>query len=127
VTRILVVDDDPSTLRLLEAALSHDGHAGALATNGREALAEQERQPSDLIVLDIVMPQVNGFEVIQKLRDAGDAVPVLFLSGLSELKDRLHGFSLGADDYLTKPFSPTELRLRVKGLLRRAEARDALN
>jgi DNA-binding response OmpR family regulator len=122
-TRILVVDDDPTTQRLLKIALNADGHDVTLASDGLEALAQHEQEPADVIVLDIVMPGIDGFEVIQRIRATGDQVPVLFLSGLSRLKDRLNGFSLGADDYMTKPYSVSELRLRVKGLLRFAGAR----
>jgi len=123
-TRILVVDDDPTTQRLLRIALNADGHEVAVASDGLEALAEHGEDPADVIVLDIVMPGIDGFEVLQRIRAAGDEVPVLILSGLSHLKDRLMGFSLGGDDYMTKPYSMSELRLRVKGLLRYAAERE---
>jgi two-component system OmpR family response regulator len=119
-TRILVVDDDSALQRLLAAAMRADGYEVLQAGDGLEALDLHARSPADLLILDIVMPNIDGYEVIRRLRDLGDPVPVLFLSGLTELKDRLHGFSLGGDDYISKPFSLNELRLRVKALLRRS-------
>lgn len=120
--RILVVDDDLSFRRLLEVILAKDGHEVLLAKDGPEGLDLHERTPADLIVLDLIMPEVHGFEVLRTLRAAGDKVPVLVYSSQEGDLDRLQGFLLGADDYAVKPFSPQELRLRIRALLRRSQA-----
>jgi len=122
-TRILAVDDDKSTRRILQALLTSDGHEVVLAADGVEALIIHRGQRADLIVLDVRMPLADGFEVLQSLREDGDNVPVLLLTAESAEVDRIQGFTLGADDYVVKPYSHTELRLRVKALLKRSEDR----
>ena len=119
--RILVVDDDLSFRRLLEVILTKDGHEVVLAKDGPEGLDLHEQKRADLIVLDLIMPDVHGFEVLRTLRAAGDKVPVLVYSSQEGDLDRLQGFLLGADDYAVKPFSPQELRLRIRALLRRSQ------
>ncbi|MBI3132250.1 MAG: response regulator transcription factor [Acidobacteria bacterium] len=123
--RILVVDDDPGFRRLMEVLLMKDGHEVALASSGAEGLDLHEVKPADLIVLDLVMPGVHGFEVLRTLRSLGDEVPVLVYSAQEGDLDRLQAFLLGCDDYAVKPFSPQELRLRIKALLRRTHPRKA--
>ncbi len=123
--RILVVDDDPGFRRLMEVLLLKDGHEVALAASGAEGLDLHELKPADLIVLDLVMPGVHGFEVLRTLRSLGDEVPVIVYSGQEGDLDRLQAFLLGCDDYAVKPFSPQELRLRIKALLRRTHPRKA--
>lgn len=123
--RILVVDDDAGFRRLMEVLLLKDGHEVALAESGAIGLDLHEANPFDLIVLDLVMPGVHGFEVLRTLRSLGDAVPIIVYSGQEGDLDRLQAFLLGCDDYAVKPFSPQELRLRIKALLRRTHTRKA--
>lgn len=118
---ILVVDDDQSTRRVLQAAMAGEGHSVAQAGDGLEALALHRQRPAALIILDINMPRATGLDVLKTLRDAEDPVAVLMLTSEGAELDRLHGFMLGADDYVVKPHSPMELRLRVRGILKRLE------
>ncbi len=122
-SRILVVDDDPSFRKLMEVLLLKDGHEVALADSGAQGLDLHEEKAADLIVLDLVMPGVHGFEVLRTLRSQGDDVPVIVYSSQEGDLDRLQAFLLGCDDYAVKPFSPQELRLRIKALLRRTLAK----
>lgn len=115
---ILVVDDDPHIREVVCFALEQAGHEIASVGTGEEALEAFARQPSDAVVLDVMLPQMDGLEVIRRLR-ASTHVPVLFLSSRDDEVDRVVGLELGGDDYLTKPFSPRELVARVKALLRR--------
>lgn len=119
--RILVVDDEPDALELAELNLRNAGFAVLLAANGTDALKQARKHKPDLIVLDIMLPEVDGLEVCKTLRaDPGTAgIPVLLLTAKAAEIDRVLGLELGADDYVTKPFSPRELVLRIKGLLRR--------
>jgi two-component system OmpR family response regulator len=119
VANILVVDDDSHIREVVRFALEKAGHHVAEATDGRRALAAFEARPFDAVVLDIVMPELDGIEVCRKLR-ATSRVPILFLSSRDDEVDRILGLELGADDYVTKPFSPRELVARVKALLRRS-------
>jgi two-component system response regulator RegX3 len=121
--RILVIDDDPSFRRLMEVLLQKDGYEVMLAESGAKGLDLHEAKPADLIVLDLVMPGVHGFEVLRTLRSLGDEVPIIVYSGQEGDLDRLQAFLLGCDDYAVKPFSPQELRLRIKALLRRIPSR----
>jgi DNA-binding response OmpR family regulator len=109
----------------MEVLLLKDGHEVALAESGALGLDLHEAKPFDLIVLDLVMPGVHGFEVLRTLRSLGDEVPIIVYSGQEGDLDRLQAFLLGCDDYAVKPFSPQELRLRIKALLRRTQARKA--
>lgn len=117
---VLVVDDEAAILTLVEFNLQKAGYTVLKATDGRMALQMIQQAQPDLIVLDIMLPSVDGFEICKKLRQQGNRTPVLMLSARDEELDKVLGLELGADDYLTKPFSPRELVARVKALLRRA-------
>jgi two-component system OmpR family response regulator len=116
---VLVVDDDPHIRELLTFALRKAGLATREAGDGEAALADLAAHPSDLVVLDINMPRMDGIETCRRIRAGGD-VPVLFLSSRDDEIDRILGIELGADDYVTKPFSPREVVARVAAILRRA-------
>jgi DNA-binding response OmpR family regulator len=118
--RILVVDDEPTIREMLGYNLRRDGFIVETADDGREALAAARRNPPDLVVLDIMLPGLDGFQVCRALRQESH-VPILVLSARGEEFDRVHGLELGADDYLTKPFAMRELLARVRSLLRRAQ------
>ncbi|WP_245974371.1 response regulator transcription factor [Thermomonospora umbrina] len=122
--RILVVDDDPTVAEVVMRYLVRDGHEVECVADGREALGAAAARPPDLVVLDLMLPGINGLEVCRRLREAS-AVPVVMLTALGEETDRLVGLELGADDYVTKPFSPRELALRVRSVLRRAKGGSA--
>ena len=119
--RILVVDDEPDLLELVRVNLSQAGYTVDLASDGSEALRLLESSKPDLVILDLMLPDVSGTEICRQIRANPDLarLPVLMLTALSQEVDRVVGFELGADDYVTKPFSPRELVLRVKALLRR--------
>ena len=118
--QILVVDDDRAVREALERALGLEGYDVELAADGAEALAAVERREPDAIVLDVLMPGVDGLEVCRLLRSAQSRVPILMLTVRDELGDRIEGLDAGADDYLGKPFELEELLARVRALLRRA-------
>ena len=120
--RILVVDDEPDLLELLRVNLAQAGFEVELATGGREGLEKAHRRRPDLVVLDLMLPDLQGTEVCRRLRADAElgAVPILMLTARSEEIDRVVGLELGADDYVTKPFSPRELVLRARAILRRA-------
>src|SRR6186713_1601888 len=120
--RVLIVDDDPDIVRLVRYNLSHSGYEVQSAGTGREALELVQKQPPDLVVLDVMLPDVDGLEVCRTLRQQASSrrIPILMLTARGEEIDRVVGFELGADDYVAKPFSPRELVLRVKSILRRA-------
>ena len=118
--RILLVDDEQPIQTLLSYPLRKDGYDVVRATDGREALDRFAEQPFDLVVLDVMLPRVDGLEVCRRLR-ARSAVPIIMLTAKSEEIDKVVGLELGADDYITKPFSMHEFRSRVKAALRRAE------
>jgi DNA-binding response OmpR family regulator len=118
---ILVVDDEASVVEVVSLYLKRDGFRVRQARDGREALAALRAQRPDLMVLDLMLPHVDGLEIMRRLRDEpGDTVPVIMLTARSQETDRIYGLELGADDYVTKPFSPAELVARVKAVLRRA-------
>lgn len=132
VAHVLIADDDRSLREVVRFALERDGHRVTEARDGAEALAAWESGGADLLVLDVVMPNVDGLAVCRQVR-ATSTVPIVFLSSRDEELDRILGLELGGDDYVTKPFSPRELATRVKVLLRRvamdarpAEASDVL-
>jgi two-component system response regulator MprA len=115
---ILVVDDDPEILSILRRGLIYEGYNVEVASDGSEALTKALECEPDLVVLDIMLPEIDGLEISQRLNAAGD-VPVLMLSAKSTVADKIAGFNSGADDYLVKPFSLDELFARVKALLKR--------
>jgi two-component system response regulator PrrA len=117
--RILAVDDDPAILRALRRGLMLEGFEVDTAESGKEALARIVATPPDAVVLDVSMPGLSGIEVCTTLRKGGTEVPVLMLSALDEVTDRVAGLAAGADDYLVKPFDLRELALRLRALLRR--------
>jgi len=117
--RILVVDDEPAVRASLERALRLEGYDVDVAADGREALARIANGTPDAIVLDVVMPHVDGLEVCRRLRSLGDRTPVLVLTARDAVTDRVAGLDAGADDYLVKPFALEELLARVRALLRR--------
>jgi len=117
-TRVLVVDDDLTVRDVVRRYLERAGHQVALADNGEDALAWIARHEPDLVVLDLMLPGIDGLEVCRRLRETS-AVPVVMLTALGEEENRIAGLQLGADDYVTKPFSPRELALRVSSVLRR--------
>lgn len=119
---LLVVDDEENLRSMLAAALAHHGFEISTAADGKEALTAVGRDRPDLIVLDVMMPEVDGFEVCRRLRRDGDTTPVLFLTARDATQDKVEGLRLGADDYLQKPFSLDELVARVEAVLRRAGA-----
>lgn len=116
---ILVVDDDPVTCRLLSFLLSSEGHTVWTAQNFETAMATAEQEAVELIILDILMPRVDGFELFKRLRETGCDCPVIFLSAKTGLNDKITGLQLGADDYVAKPFEAAELLARVQAVLRR--------
>jgi len=118
--RILIADDEPAVLSALERALRLDGHDVSTAEDGEAALEQAAPAPFDAIVLDVMMPRVDGLEVCRRLRRAGDRTPILMLTALDAIEDRVLGLDSGADDYLVKPFALREMRARVRALLRRA-------
>ena len=117
---ILVVDDEASIRRILETRLTMIGYHVVTAADGEEALDAFRREPPDLVVLDVMMPKLDGYGVCQELRKESD-VPVVMLTALGDVADRITGLELGADDYVVKPFSPKELEARIRCVLRRVE------
>jgi two-component system OmpR family response regulator len=123
--RVLVVDDEPSITELVGTALRYVGYEVAVADTGRSALARATQFRPDLVVLDVMLPDLDGFEVTRRLRSEGVRVPIVFLTARDETADLVAGLGLGGDDYVTKPFSLEELVARVRAVLRRATGRDA--
>jgi two-component system alkaline phosphatase synthesis response regulator PhoP len=117
--RVLIVDDEPEIVRGLEDNLRFEGYQTATATDGREALAAAAREAPDLILLDVMLPGLSGWDVCRALRGQGIDVPIIMLTARGEELDRINGLELGADDYITKPFSLRELLARVRAVLRR--------
>ena len=118
--RILLVDDEQPIQTLLSFPLQRDGYEVVQASDGNEALARFSEQAFDLVVLDLMLPRMDGLEVCKRLRAKGSTVPIIMLTAKSEEIDKVLGLELGADDYITKPFSMREFRSRVKAALRRA-------
>jgi two-component system response regulator MprA len=118
--RVLVVDDEPAVRRALERALRLENHDVVLAGDGEEALDVLSRAPADAIILDVLMPRLDGLEVTRRMRKAGDKTPILMLTARDAIDDRVEGLDVGADDYLVKPFALRELHARLRALLRRA-------
>lgn len=118
-TCVLVVDDEPTVREVVVGYLRRDGHDVMEAADGTTALELLENQAFDLVVLDMMLPGVNGLDILRRIRSMGD-MPVIMLTARAEESDRVAGLELGADDYVVKPFSPRELAARVNGVLRRA-------
>jgi two-component system, OmpR family, response regulator len=119
---LLVVDDEDNLRSMLAAALQHHGFTVTTAENGREALALIPKEKPDLVLLDVMMPDLDGFEVCRRLRADGDRTPVLFLTARDSTDDKVRGLTLGGDDYVQKPFSLDELVARAEAVLRRTNA-----
>jgi DNA-binding response OmpR family regulator len=120
--RILVIDDDPAVTSVLKRGLSYEGFAVDTARSGGEGLAIARDGPLDLVILDVMMPGMGGFEVLQRLRSADEQLPVLMLTARDALDDQVQGLVSGADDYVIKPFTFEVLVARVRALLRRSQA-----
>jgi two-component system response regulator MprA len=118
--RVLVVDDEPAVRRALERALRLENHDVMMAEDGEQALDRLAGETADAVILDIMMPKLDGLEVCRRLRKAGDRTPVLMLTARDAVDDRVEGLDVGADDYLVKPFALRELQARLRALLRRA-------
>jgi two-component system, OmpR family, response regulator MprA len=118
--RVLVVDDEPAVRRALERALRLESYDVALASDGEEALDVLASTPADAVILDVLMPRLDGYEVARRMRQAGDRTPILMLTARDAIDDRVQGLDVGADDYLVKPFALRELQARLRALLRRA-------
>jgi two-component system OmpR family response regulator len=119
-SKILVVDDEHSIVDAVSTALGYEGFEVSQAMTGRQALAAAQESPFDLIVLDVMLPDLDGYEVAARLRADGVSTPILFLTARSGLEDKATAFELGADDYVTKPFSLAEVVMRVRAILRRS-------
>jgi two-component system OmpR family response regulator len=119
--KLLVVDDEPNILELLATSLRFAGFEVVTAANGRDALAKAESENPDLAVLDVMLPDMDGFSVTRKLRAAGRHFPILFLTAKDETEDKVTGLTVGGDDYVTKPFSLDEVVARIRAVLRRTQ------
>ncbi|NWF63527.1 MAG: response regulator transcription factor [Chloroflexi bacterium] len=120
---ILLVDDEPSIIELARMYLERDGFRVHEAADGEYAMEAAAKQKPALIVLDVMLPKVDGFDVCRRLRSAGNDVPIIMLTARDEDIDKILGLELGADDYMTKPFNPRELTARVKAILRRSDSK----
>ena len=118
---ILVVDDDKNTRKYISAVLEAEGYTVSVAENGEEALEMMDKEFIDLVVLDVMMPKMDGYAFTKELREADNNLPVLMVSAKQLPADRHKGFLVGTDDYITKPIDETEMLLRIKALLRRAQ------
>src|SRR5258708_5351745 len=118
--RLLLVDDEDNLRSMLEAALSHLGFEVFPAANGRDALAAIDDVKPDVVVLDVMLPDLDGFDVCRRLRSEGIKTPIVFLTAKDATEDKVRGLTLGGDDYLVKPFSLEELVARLNAVLRRA-------
>lgn len=119
--KLLVVDDEPNILELLATSLRFAGFEVVTASNGREALEKAETEAPDLAVLDVMLPDMDGFTVTRKLRSSGRLFPVLFLTAKDDTEDKVTGLTVGGDDYVTKPFSLDEVVARIRAVLRRTQ------
>jgi two-component system OmpR family response regulator len=119
--RLLVVEDDPNIVELLSASLRYAGFDVATATSGADAIAIADEYRPDLIILDVMLPDLDGFEVIRRLRAGSQRMPVVFLTARDNTSDKIRGLTLGGDDYVTKPFSLEELTARIRAVLRRTQ------
>ena len=119
---VLVVDDDAPSVKMIAFLLREEGYTVSTADNGLSALAQGDKEKPDLVILDVIMPGMNGYEVCQEMRSDPilKDVPILFLTAKAKDEDRISGFKAGADDYLSKPFNMEELILRVRAILKRS-------
>lgn len=124
--RILIVEDDKGTARFIKKGLSEEGYMADAVSEGDEGLFMATTETYDLIILDVLLPEINGFEVLKGIRKKGVSTPVLFLTAKDEKEDIIHGLDLGADDYLVKPFAFAELLARIRAVLRRGQASDQM-
>lgn len=124
--KILIVDDDKNICELLRLYIEKEGYAAALAHDGREALQKFETEKPDLIILDVMMPELDGWQVCREIRKNSD-IPIIMLTAKGETFDKVLGLELGADDYVTKPFDSKEIVARIKAVLRRTGAKQPVN
>ena len=126
--KILIVEDEPDIIKMLEYNLKKEGFRITSVSDGREALRRSEREHPDIIILDLMLPEIDGLEVCKTLKQSSDTadIPVIMLTAKAQETDKIVGLELGADDYITKPFSIRELTARVKAVLRRAREKDKL-
>jgi two-component system OmpR family response regulator len=122
--RLLVIEDDTTTSNYIARGLREEGHAVDLMTNGRDALVQATTATYDVMIIDRMLPHIDGLTLVKTLRGAGNKTPVLFLTSLGSVEDRIGGLNAGADDYLTKPFAFGELSARVAALARRPQSLD---
>ncbi len=122
--RVLIVDDDPTLAEVVAGYLARTGHEVTTVADGRSAMDSITAAPPDLVVLDLMLPEIDGLEVCRRIRSGHPDVRVIILTALGEEDDRIAGLEVGADDYVTKPFSPRELVLRAESVLRRTSRRD---
>ncbi|MFD2639881.1 response regulator transcription factor [Piscibacillus salipiscarius] len=123
--RILIVDDEESITTLIDYNLMQERHQTTVVHDGETALSLAEKENFDLILLDLMLPNISGIEVCQRLRSQGFSVPIIMLTAKSEEHDKITGLDVGADDYITKPFSPKELSARIRAVMRRTSHSDA--
>ncbi len=123
--RLLVVDDEPNIVELLSASLRYAGFDVVTATTGKEAVHHAARSQPDLVVLDVMLPDMDGFDVLRRLRMGPRHLPVVFLTARDATRDKIEGLTLGGDDYVTKPFSLEEVLARIRAVLRRARGEQA--
>ena len=116
--KLLIADDEARILELITKYAEFSGHSVCTAANGMEAVGYAEREQFDIIIMDIMMPELDGFSAVSRIREFSD-VPVMMLSARGEEYDKIHGFELGIDDYITKPFSPKEMMMRIDAILKR--------
>ena len=122
--KILVIDDDEKITSMLRRGLAFEGYIIHTANNGAEGLKQILEHEPQLLIVDVMMPQIDGWEVVRRVREGGGDLPILMLTAKDEISDRVKGLDLGADDYLVKPFALEELFARVRVLLRRSAERD---
>ena len=116
--RVLIVDDEEKIREMISKYAEHEGYQTALAANGKQALQLFEKEHFDVVILDVMMPVMDGYETLKRLKEIKD-VPCIFLTAMGQEYDRIYGFDIGAEDYVTKPFSPKELMMRIKVILKR--------
>ena len=124
-TRVLIVDDEPNIRDLLATSLRFAGYEIQTAANGAQAVSAVTESEPDIILLDVMLPDMNGFSVTKKLRSSGIQAPILFLTARDDVEDKITGLTVGGDDYLTKPFSLDEVVARIQAILRRTKTVDA--